>query len=96
MQPVSGNNWTRLSGTAAGTTVVANRSANLEGIFYGGAKTGTVTFYDAKTAAGTSDAGLIGGITNAGALLQINMGIACKKGIVAITSGTTDMVVVWH
>lgn len=93
MQPVSGNNWTRVSGTAAGTTTVTDRAATLDKVFYGIARTGTVVLYD--SASGTSSR-VITTCQNAGNFTSMSMEIACKDGIVAVTSGTTDLVVVWR
>lgn len=96
MQPISGSQWTRVSGTAAGTTVVANAPTVLQKILLPSQKTGTVTIYD--NASGTSATTLVAVIPNTNGTIpvSIDLGIQMRRGIVAETGGTTDFVVIWN
>lgn len=92
--------WTHVIGTVAGTTVVTDRTAFLEKIIVPNTKTGTVSFYDTATAAGTTSANLIMGevsnaINAANLPYVFNVGARVEKGLVAVYGGTVDFTVVW-
>lgn len=91
--------WTKISGTAAGTTVVSNRSGVLNNIVFPAAKTGTIALYDSATAAGTSLTNHIytfDNNVNAGNVpASLEVKTRFKNGLVAIVSGTTDVVAMW-
>ena len=93
MQPVSASQYTIVSGTAAGTTVVASRPANLVRVYVPANRTGTVTVYDCATAAGTSAAKEITAITcTVGSIpTTIEFGISTHEGITCVTGGTTNL-----
>lgn len=98
-QPISGANYLRVSGTAAGTTVVSSSAvSNFLRVLPNQNQTGTVTFYDSATAAGTSAAGFIAIMNNnVGSLpTSVPIGIRTKNGLVAVVGGTTDVTVVWE
>ena len=96
MQPISGDQWTRVSGTAAGTTIVKASSTVLRRVVIGANKAGTVAFYD--NASGTSAASLITTLNNNSGSIptHIDFGLQCKDGLVAESSGVTDLVVVYQ
>lgn len=95
-QPVSAAQYTVISGTAAGTTVIASRPANLVRVFIPANKTGTVSFYDCATAAGTTEANEIMDLAcTVGSIpVSIEMGFSTLKGITCVTGGTTNLVVI--
>lgn len=96
MQLPSGAQWKRVSGTAAGTTVIKSNLTTLYGVVIGQNKTGTVTFYD--NASGTSAATHMTAIDNtAGTPGQsLYIGARCRNGITVVTAGTTDMLVTFQ
>lgn len=95
MFPNSGYQYYRVSGTAAGTTVIKAEQTILHAVVVGEQKTGTVTFYDSATAAGAVDASKIITIQNTAGTVPQN--VICngqmKKGLTVIVGGTTDMTV---
>ena len=90
--------FTVVSGTAAGTTVIASRSANLVRVFVPANRTGTVSFYDCDTAAGTTATNAITDIAcTVGSIpVSIEFGISTCKGITCVTGGTTNLVVIYE
>ena len=96
MQPTSGFQYKRVSGTAAGTTVIKADYGFLKGIVIGQNKEGTITFYD--NASGTSSASLLSVVNNnAGSIpTNINFDMRFKKGLVAELGGTTDMLIIYQ
>ena len=97
MQSGNSYQYTRVSGTAAGSTVVCARNGVLANLVIGADKEGTVTFYDSATAAGTSATNLMFAINNNSGSIPTNVLIntRVRDGIVAYKGGTTDMTVVW-
>ena len=89
--------YTRISGTAAGTSLVTDRSMVLAGIFIGQNKTGTVSLYDSATTGGTSSSNFMGDIQNTCGSVPVGSKInaSLRKGLVAVTGGTTDMLLIW-
>jgi hypothetical protein len=96
MQPVSSGQFTVVSGTAAGTTVVASSPTNLVRVFVPANNTGTVSFYDCSTAAGTSAAKAITDIAcTVGSIpTSIDFGISTHEGLTCVKGGTTNLVVI--
>ena len=96
LQPVSGAQWQRVNGTAAGTTVVKAAPTVFYGVLIGQNKTGTVTFYDNAT--GTSATSLMTNVDNTSGTrpLFVPIGAQMKKGLVAEVGGTTDMLVIYQ
>lgn len=97
----TGYQYTRVSGTAAGSAVITASSGRVfKGLVIGDEKEGTVTFYDAATAAGTSASNLIASVRNqtggTTTPLSLDFEITVNNGLVAYKGGTTDMVVVWN
>ncbi len=95
MQPISGYNYLHLVGTVAGTTVVSDHDGVLQGVYFGTATTGTTTFYDVATAAGTTDANKLFTAVNAVASSNNDIHTSVKKGITAVVGGTVDMLVTY-
>jgi hypothetical protein len=89
-------NWTRVSGTAAGTTTITGHYGNLKSIVMGENKTGTVSFYD--VAGATTAATQIFALNNTSGTSPLAIDVNCrfKNGLVAVTGGTTDMTVFWN
>jgi len=96
-QPVSSAQFTIVSGTAAGTTVVAARSANLFRVYIPANRTGTVSLYDCNTAAGTSATNAITDIAcTVGSIpTSVEFGFCTHKGLTCVTGGTTNIMVIW-
>lgn len=97
MQP-SQAQWKRVSGTAAGTTVVFARNGSFERIVLGQNKTGTATFYDTDSASGTAATNYIATIDNTSGTVphSVEVGIAVKKGLTVVVGGTVDMTVIYN
>ncbi len=77
-----------LTGTAAGTTSVMNRSGNFNTIIVGTVTTGTVLFYDSSgTAQGTAASTLLTSIT--GAVNSFWPQVFVHNGILAVQVGGT-------
>jgi hypothetical protein len=95
MFPNSGYQYYRVSGTAAGTTVIKASETILHAVVIGETKTGTVTFYDSATAAGAVAAVQLFTLQNTAGSVPQN--VICdgqmKKGITVVVGGTTDMTV---
>ena len=88
-QPASNDGYFRLTGTAAGTVQIANNPCNLNSYTVGTTTTGTVVLYDiAGSAVGTTAATQIVSFT--GAIRDAYPWLRCKKGLVAVVSGTVD------
>jgi len=96
MQLPEGAQWVRVSGTAAGTTVIKASRTALYTVVIGQSKTGTVTFYDHPTGA----TNLIMAVDNtiaAGAVPNsLEVGARLRNGLTVVTGGTTDMVVTYQ
>jgi hypothetical protein len=97
MSATSSNAYLRVSGTAAGTTVVLDHAGNVDRLIFGSNKTGTVSFYDVATAAGSAAGNLIMTVQNTSGTMPISTecGFGVKRGLIAVTGGTTDVVVVY-
>lgn len=96
-QPVSLSQYSVISGTAAGTTVIAARSANLVRVFVPASNTGTVSLYDCATAGGTTATNAITSIAcTVGTIpVSIEFGLTTFKGLTCVTGGTTNLVVIY-
>lgn len=90
--------YKRISGTAAGTTVVMNRNGSLERIILGSNKTGTISFYDVASSDGTASTNFIMAIDNTSGTIpsSVECGFRVKAGLVAVTGGTTDILAVYN
>ena len=93
--------WTHVIGTQAGTTVVWDGKGFLDKVIVPNTKTGTVSFYDCATAAGTTASNLIMGevsnaINAANLPYVFHIGARLEKGLVAVVGGTVDFTVVWN
>ena len=95
-QPVSGYQYNRVSGTAAGTAAISVAPSVLRAVVIGANSEGTVTFYD--NLGGTSAATHVIALNNnSGSIptaVQINAQF--KKAITVAKGGTTEMLVVWQ
>lgn len=98
MQPVSGYSWTRVNGTAAGTTVIKPGESRLHSVFLGNNTTGTISVYDSATAAGATGTTIFGAINNtSGTIPQTLLFDArFRTGITVILGGTTDMTFIYE
>jgi len=87
--------WQRISGTAAGTTVISPVSGNLKSVVIGQNKTGTVTFYD--NASGTSSLLMFNLDNTIGSIpTSLSIDAHLRYGLVAVVGGTTDMTVIYN
>lgn len=95
MFPNSGYQYYRVSGTAAGTTVIKAEPTILHAVVIGETKTGTVTLYDTAAVDGTAASNHIITLQNtAGTVPQgIYPDGQMKKGLTVVVGGTTDMTV---
>lgn len=96
-QPVAASNYKRINGTGAGTTVIADQPANFDSLTVGANYTGTLTFYDTATAAGTTSTNqLIAFNNNSGSVpYTVHPRVATKVGLTVVVGGTTDALVGW-
>ena len=95
-QPTDLGQAVRLSGTAAGTTVVRDRAAGVLRVIIPTTKTGTISLYDVATAGGTTAANFIMDIQNTAGSVPTSaaLGFTTHTGLVAVKGGTTDLVLV--
>lgn len=98
MFPTSGYQYQRVSGTAAGTTVVKASPSILHAVVIGENKTGTVTFYDCAVSTGTAATNYLFTLQNTAGTVPQN--VICdaqlKKGLTVVVGGTTDMTVFYQ
>lgn len=94
MQPVSGYSWQRISGTAAGTTQIA-QPLTLHAVIVTTQKTGTASFYD--TSGATTSASYMFDLQNTGGTVPngIIVDAQCKKGLTVVVGGTTDFLITY-
>lgn len=95
-QPVASGQYTVISGTVAGTTVIADRSVNMVRVVSPANNTGTVLFFDCATAAGTASTNAITNFacTTGSIPVSVEFGISTHKGLTAVSGGTVNLVVV--
>ena len=95
MQPNSGFQWVRISGTVAGTTVISVNSTMLHAVVVGENKTGTATFYNDGTT--NTAAQYMFAVQNTCGSLGHNIVVdaECNKGLTVATGGTTDLLVIY-
>jgi hypothetical protein len=95
MQPVSGSNYYRASGTAAGTTTIAARGCTLDAVMMGQTKTGTITVYDSVSG---TNALLLTTMNNTSGSIPstIHIGAALRNGLTITLGGTCDALILWH
>lgn len=95
-QPASGGfNWTAI--TAAGTSVLTNRSTSLVRVVVPGTYVGTVNVFDSATAAGTSASNQIIslGIPATTVAGNIEVGAKCSNGLTYAATGTPVLTLIW-
>jgi hypothetical protein len=68
------------------------RPGNLRNIFVGQTQTGTVSFYDSSSAEGTASTNYMGDVVNT-TIANHRVDLRLRNGLVAITGGTTDLLV---
>ena len=80
-----------------GSVLLTDRPAFLIRVVQPGTYVGTVMFYDAATAAGTSATNVIGtfGIPNTNVSGNIELGLRTRNGLVYTSTGTPNITVVW-
>ena len=98
LQPSSLPAYTHVAGTAAGTTVIADRPCGLFNICFNQNQTGTATFYDCATAAGTTAANKMLVTNNNVGSLPMTLAVGCRTryGLVTVIGGTVDFTVIWN
>ena len=94
----SQSEYRHIIGTAAGTTVLLDRNGGFERVILNKNQTGTVTFYDVATAAGSTAANLITVMNNNVGSIPTGVELGCrvKYGLVAVVGGTSDFTVVFN
>lgn len=95
-QPVSYGQAIRISGTAAASQLIRDRSAAVVRVIVPTTKTGTIDIYDASGTAGTAASNFIMSIQNTGGSIptSADLGFTTRNGLVAVKGGTTDLVLV--
>lgn len=94
---IQGSSFTRVVNTAAGTSVITADEATIRGVYVPGATTGTVTLWDASSAAGTVANRMLEFANNTfDQPTTVPLDVRFRYGITAIASaGTTDITVIW-
>lgn len=92
MQPTSGFQYKRISGTTIGTTVI--KANYLKNVIIGNNKVGTVTLYD--DASGTSSAVLTSISNSSSVPASISFDTRLRNGLVAVAEGTTDLLITYN
>jgi hypothetical protein len=90
MQPVDANNYAYLSGTAAGTTNLIDRSVNLNRLIFGTPTTGTAWIYD--NAAGDNSGNLIYTFLGTTTYEQVDLDLKLRTGLTYASTGTTNVI----
>lgn len=90
-----GFNWTAVS--AAGTTVLTNRTTTLVRVVVPGTYVGTVNIFDSATAAGTSASTQIVslGLPATSVAGHIEVGAKCSNGLTYAATGTPTLTLIW-
>lgn len=96
-QPISGDQWTKISG-GVGTVVVAARQSVLKRVVIPGTYVGSVTLHDASAAAGTTSTSgfLTFGLPTTSIPQSIEVNANCKNGLVYEATGTPVMTLLWE
>ena len=96
-QPVSGAQWTSISG-GVGTAAVKTTDAVLQRIIIPGTYVGTLNLHDASAAAGTTTTSqfLSLGLPTTTIPQSIEVGIQCRQGLLYQATGTPVMTLVWE
>lgn len=89
-QPAN-TSWINVAGTAAGTQVVMSHGGNFNTVIIGTTTTGTCAFYDTNVATGTASTNQI--ITYTGTARDSYPATHVRNGLVAVVSGTTNLMV---
>lgn len=94
---ITGSSYNRFTNTAAGTAVITADEATIRGVYVPGATTGTVTIWDASSAAGTVANRMLEVANNTfDQPTTVPFDVRFRNGITAIASaGTTDMTIIW-
>lgn len=94
-QPTSGGQYVFVS--AAGTTVVTNRDANLYNVLIPGTYIGSVEFYDSATAAGTAAGNKIYqvGLPGLNQNQSISINARTRNGLTYVATGTPTVGFTW-
>lgn len=91
--PQFGFNWTNV--TAAGTTIMSDRSGDLIRVYLPGTYVGTVILNDASASTGTTQIVAVG--LPASAIPQnIEIGAKFSGGLTAVATGTPTLTVIWN
>ncbi len=95
--------WTVVSGTSgsgnAGTTVLKAGKGSLGSIYVGVPTTGSISYYDSASGAGTTASNLIMVVANNGTKVPDQFSPLCRFqfGLTAVMSvGTTNQTVFWN
>jgi hypothetical protein len=96
MQPVSGYQWKRISGTAIGTAVVIAEPTTLHSVVIGVNTTGTIALYDSATGSVTADYMVTLQNTCGTVPQNVIIDARCKNGLAYVVSGTTDLMVTYY
>ena len=100
MQPQTGYGYNHITGTATGTAVVFAREGVLHSLVIPASKTGTISVYDSATGAGTASTNLILTVDNTlnAAVPPTTLMVhgAMKNGLTVVTTGTTDVTVMYN
>lgn len=96
MQPVSGFNWTKVSG-GVGTTALTDRSSVVHALFIPGTYVGTLILHDAASITGTTATSAVVTLGIPATVLYQNVQLDAqfKKGIVYEATGTPLATIMW-
>lgn len=92
-------NWTRVTGTAAGTQIIKPAgNGHFGGVYVGIPSSGTITYWDSSTGTPGSSGTQMFQVANNGTKIPDSFSFNCRvnNGIVAVLSaGTVDQTVFW-
>lgn len=93
------NDWKHITATAAGTTtIITDRDGTLERVVVPAQKTGTASFYDTTTTAGTTAASHMFDLPNTVGTIptSVEVGARVQHGLVVVIGGTVDFTVIFR
>lgn len=94
LQPVSGYQWSTISGTAAGTTTLKDSQAMLARVIIPASATGTVTFYDSSSGTSSSNFEIVNDTVDFPTTIEL--GVQMRNGLTYAVGGTTNMIAIYN
>ena len=90
----TGHQWSKIAGTALGTTTLKTNSTILDSIFMPATATGTITIYDSASGTSAVNFTVVNDTVDFPASIPLN--IQLRKGLTYVTSGTTNALLIYR